>query len=186
LAVLGRIDSSPAFVDEVRQRLRVHLFVGGQPKIAEYRGAGSLAAWVRVVALRLGQMLRRGARRHQGSEEAEDWQLAEASPEIDLLKRRYRQPFNDAVSAAVLALDARHRTVLRLHVLERVNIEKIGLIYGVHRATVATWIANARRAILGETRRLLMKGLQLDPSELDSLVGLLRSQLDLHLSQLLH
>src|SRR5438876_233997 len=54
-AVVARVDPSPAFTDEVRQRLRTKLFVaeaGAIPKIAEYTGRGPLLSWVRVAALR--------------------------------------------------------------------------------------------------------------------------------------
>jgi RNA polymerase sigma-70 factor, ECF subfamily len=183
-----RIDPSPAFLDEVRQQLRVHLFVHAQPKIAEYSGRGALAAWVRVVALRTAQMMKRAVRRElspaDGNDPADD-KLASGDPELDLIKGRYQREFNDAAAAAVSGLSARDRTVLRLHVFERLNIDKIGTLYGVHRATVADWIAAARRSVLDETRRRLATQLRLEGSEIDSLMGLLRSRLDVHLSQLL-
>jgi RNA polymerase sigma-70 factor (ECF subfamily) len=187
LGVVARVDSSPAFVDEVRQRLRVHLFVGAEPKIREYGGRGSLAGWVRVCSMRLAQMLRRGARREQPVDEPESDRLAlaAADPELALIKRKYGREFTEAVAASVLALDGRDRTVLKLNVLDRLNIDKIGALYGVHRATVAAWIAAARRAILDGTRQRLAQKLRLDVSELESLMGLVRSELDVRLSQLL-
>jgi len=53
--VLARIDGSAAFRDEVCQRLREKLFVSTparRAKIFEYSGKGSLASWLRTVALR--------------------------------------------------------------------------------------------------------------------------------------
>jgi RNA polymerase sigma-70 factor (ECF subfamily) len=187
LGVVARVDSSPAFVDEVRQRLRVHLFVGSEPKIREYGGRGSLAGWVRVCSMRLAQMMRRGARREQLDDEPESDRLAlaAADPELALIKRKYGREFTEAVAASVLALDGRGRTVLKLNVLDRLNIDKIGGLYGVHRATVASWIAAARRAILDGTRQRLQEKLGLDVSELESLLGVVRSELDVRLSQLL-
>lgn len=52
---LARRERDPALVDEVKQRVRAWVLVapaGGLPRIAEYRGQGSLAAWLRVVAIR--------------------------------------------------------------------------------------------------------------------------------------
>jgi RNA polymerase sigma-70 factor (ECF subfamily) len=183
LGVVARVDSSPAFVDEVRQRLRVHLFVDG--KIREFGGRGSLAGWLRVCAVRLAQMLRRGAWRENPVEEPEIDRLAGSDPELALIKRKYGREFTEAVAASVLALDGRDRTVLKLNVLDRLNIEKIGSLYGVHRATVASWIAGARRSILDGTRQRLQEKLGLDVNELESLMGLVRSELDVRLSQLL-
>ncbi|HEY6887846.1 MAG TPA: hypothetical protein VI300_08705, partial [Solirubrobacter sp.] len=60
-AAIARIDPSPAFRDEVLQRLQVDLLVGerGQPPaIAGYRGEGSLRAWVRAAATRRALALR--------------------------------------------------------------------------------------------------------------------------------
>jgi RNA polymerase sigma-70 factor (ECF subfamily) len=187
--VVLRVDASPAFVDEVRQQLRLHLFVRESPKAAEYSGRGALSAWLRVVALRVAQMCKRAQLRDPAppasDDDAGDRELMGDDPELDHIKQLYQHEFNDAVAQAVRALPPRDRTVLRLHTLERLNIEKIGTIYGVHRATVAAWIAAARRAILDDTRRRLGEQLQLEGSDLDSLIGLVRSRLDLRLSQLL-
>jgi RNA polymerase sigma-70 factor (ECF subfamily) len=189
--VVLRIDASPAFLDEVQQQLRLHLFVRQPPKIAEYSGRGALAAWVRVVALRLGQMCKRAQLRDPAppaafaDADSDDAELAGEDPELDHIKRRYQREFNEAVAQAVRNLPPRERTILRLNVIDRLNIDKIGGLYGVHRATVAAWIASARRAILDETRRQLQETLALDGSGLDSLIGLLRSRLDVSLSQLL-
>jgi RNA polymerase sigma-70 factor (ECF subfamily) len=186
LSVLGRIDRSPPFIDEVRQRLRVHLFVGDAPKIAEYSGRGPLASWVRVVALRLGRMLRRSTWREVSSSESdEDELLAGADPELAFIKQRYRGEFIAAVREAVRTLDSRDRTLLRLNLVDRLNIEKIGVIYGVHRATVATWIASARKSILTSTRTLLAAKLQISRDELESLMGVVMSQIDVSLNRLL-
>jgi RNA polymerase sigma-70 factor (ECF subfamily) len=188
LRVVLRVDPSPAFLDEVRQQLRLHLFVRESPKIAEYRGRGALSAWVRVVALRVAQMCKRAQLRNPalpGDDDKSDPQLAGNDPELDHIKRRYEREFNEAVSEAVRSLSPRDRTVLRLNTIERLNIDKIGRLYGVHRATVAAWIAAARRSILDGTRQRLGAQLQLEGSDLDSLIGLVRSRLDVRLSQLL-
>jgi RNA polymerase sigma-70 factor, ECF subfamily len=53
---------------------------------------------------------------------------------------------------------------------------------GVGRATVTRWIASARQEILASARRKLGEELSLRPAELESLMGLMRSRLDLSLS----
>jgi RNA polymerase sigma-70 factor (ECF subfamily) len=183
LPVLGRIDSSPAFADEVRQRLRVHLFVDG--KIAEYSGRGPLAGWLRVVALRLGHMMKRAVKREISDDDGAAELLAGGDPELDFIKQRYREPFVIAVREAVKGLDKRSRTLLRLNLVDRLNIDKIGTLYGVHRATVATWIANAREEILTATRKQLQAELKLSKNEFESLMGLVVSNLEVSLNRLL-
>jgi len=74
-------------------------------------------------------------------------------------------------------LTAEQRNLLRLHFLDGLNIEKIGAVMQVHRATVARWIAAAREEILENVRRDLNQRLRLEPSEFESLVNLVRSQL---------
>jgi RNA polymerase sigma-70 factor (ECF subfamily) len=183
LPVLARIDSSPAFADEVRQRLRVHLFVDG--KIAEYSGRGPLAGWLRVVALRLGHMMKRAVKREVSDDDGAAELLAGGDPELDFIKQRYREPFVQAVRDAVKSLDKRSRTLLRLNLVDRLNIDKIGTLYGVHRATVATWIASAREAILMATRKQLQEQLKLSKGEFESLMGLVVSNLEVSLNRLL-
>ena len=75
--------------------------------------------------------------------------------------------------------------MLRLRLLDGLNIDQIGGIYGVHRATVARWIASAREQVLAGTRRELENMLDISDSEFDSLVKLVQSRIDLSISQFL-
>src|SRR5262249_7365534 len=144
-ATLARIDRSPAFVDEVRQSVRERLFIakaGARPKIAEYRGHGSLDGLVRVVAMRAALGLHRGEEPGAASAEEEDDALAaKTAPggdaELSLIKAHYRSAFKAAFEVALAALSSRERNVLRLHLLDGLNIAQIGAVYGTHRATVA-------------------------------------------------
>ncbi len=60
-AFIARVDRSPAFADEVRQRLRDTLLVPktGRAGIAAYAGRGALVSWVHVAALRTALNLQR-------------------------------------------------------------------------------------------------------------------------------
>src|SRR5262249_33604316 len=42
-------------VDDVLQEVRTRLFLGSSPKIATYRGSGTLSAWLRKVAVNASQ-----------------------------------------------------------------------------------------------------------------------------------
>src|SRR5207244_2837986 len=74
-------------------------------------------------------------------------------PELDHIRARYAAPFKDAFQGALRGLSTQDRNILRLHLVDGLNIEQIGGIYNVHRATVARWIAASRQALVEETRR---------------------------------
>src|SRR5438552_1509727 len=98
-----------------------------------------------------------------------------------------RVPADGDLEAALAGLHGgkRHRTLLRLNLVDGLNIDKIGALYGVHRATVASWIAGARDEILTATRKALQERLKLSRAEFESLMGLVVSNLEVSLSRLL-
>ncbi|HEY3357993.1 MAG TPA: sigma factor-like helix-turn-helix DNA-binding protein [Polyangia bacterium] len=174
--------------DEVKQILRIRLLVpdGGEPRITGYSGRGALVRWVQIGAMRQALILGRRRKTHGELDGSIDLELHAAGPdpELDYLKTRYAAEFTAAFRAALAALPRRDRNVLRLHFVHALNIEQIGVVYHVHRATVARWIGHAREALLRDTRGALGARLQLRPEELDSLLDLVRSRLDVSLSTL--
>jgi RNA polymerase sigma-70 factor, ECF subfamily len=191
--LLARPQLAPEVVDELRQVLREKLFVDGPrgpSKIAEYDGRGALVSWVRVIARRAAIDLQRqrraaseGAAAKAEARAAGDATAAE--PEGSYLKRRYLLAFNDAIRSAVSGLSADQREILRLHLVEGHTLDRLAVTLGVHRATVARRLAAARLAIKDEARRRLRAELGVSEAELDSLTGLMRSQLELSLPGLL-
>lgn len=171
----------------VRQRLLVAPADGGLPRIATYSGRGSLAAWVRVVATREAARMLSRAHHEVAADDAELAQLiaGDDDPEIGYLKRLYRDEFKRAFQAAVAALDDRARLVLRQHTLDRLGIDQLAALHHVHRATAARWVEAARQAVLAATEQELIQRLKLSKTELDSVIRLIRSQLDVSLPRLL-
>jgi RNA polymerase sigma-70 factor (ECF subfamily) len=189
-AHVARFDPSAAFKDEVRQTLAAKLLVaapGATPAIAEYAGRAPLSAWVRIAAIRTALNLRRGkAGEVERAAEREVEQLAEAADvELDVIRRRYRPVFEAAIARALAALPMRDRTILRLRLVEGVEVDRIATMYGVHRTTVTRWLADIRAALSDETRRILIAELGATGADLDSLAGLVRSQLHVSLVRLL-
>ncbi len=175
----------PSVVDETRQRLRAMLVVDHQgkgPLLAQYGGRGALRRWVRVVAAReAGKTWRADTAALPTDDDALFDALAPASdPLISAMKRDAAAAFKKAFVAAVAALEQRERATLRLHLLDGLTIDEIAPMYAVHRATVARWIAAAKDAVLDRTRRALMRDLALDSDEVDSLIRLVQSRIDLH------
>jgi RNA polymerase sigma-70 factor (ECF subfamily) len=189
-AHVARFDRSPAFHDEVRQALAARLLVaapGATPVIADYAGRAPLSAWVRIAAIRTALNLRRGrAGEVERAAEREIGELAGADDlELEVIRRRYRPAFESAISRALAALSVRDRTLLRLRLVDGAEVDRIAAMYSVHRTTVTRWLADSRAALLAETRRILTAELGATPSELDSLAGLVRSQLHVSLVRLL-
>lgn len=173
--------------DEVRSQLREKLFVPTpKSKITEYSGRGPAVKWVRMVALRLSMDARKGAVREVQYEEGSDelTQLIELDPELKVIKDRARRELEQALRSAFTQLDQKERRLLRLHHLDGLPHGKIGTIYGTPRSTVAYWLSQAREKLLDLTRRALAERLHLHQSELDSLIQLVRSQVDLSMSLL--
>jgi RNA polymerase sigma-70 factor (ECF subfamily) len=186
---IRRIDRSEAVAQEVQQILRERLLVGtasSPPRIADYAGRGPLMSWLRVVAVRVALELQRSRKPTAPSDEGQAEGLpATDDPEIDYLRVRYGTEFREAFTESLAALDPRQRTILQLYLVDGLNIERIGQVYQVHRATVARWIAGTRDELYDETRRRLREKLHLDAAEFESIVRLVRSQLDVSVRRIL-
>src|SRR5215467_7179026 len=153
-AIVHRIDPTPAFAGEVTQQVRIRLFVrdgDAPPRIARYTGEVPLSAWVRVIALRLALNAKRGLRA-PGDDAEEARVVAMDDPEVDCLRSEYREPFVRAFEAALSSLPKDDRTVLRLHYVDGLNIDGIGRVFQVHRATIARWLVRIRSEVLARTK----------------------------------
>jgi len=179
---ISRINPSPAFADEVRQRLRERLFVGAPPGIATWSGAAPLEAWLRATAVRMALTLlrERGQKRPEPNfEEA----LQSSDPELLYLRDRYRGQCQEAFQAALASLSPRDRTLLRLRYLDGLSIDALAPLHGIHRATAARWVAASRSRLLEGTRRELQARLGGSLTDLDSLLRLVRSDLVVNLRE---
>jgi RNA polymerase sigma-70 factor, ECF subfamily len=176
--------------EDVEQLTCQKLFVGADgrpPKIGEYAGTGDLRSWARVVMARLVIDLGRGRR-----DEALHAALGEAAdlpstldPELEFLKRRYRAEFKAAFEEAAGRLPKRARALLRHRVVFDLSVDQIAAIYHVHRATAARWLADARAALAEGVREALFTRVEADAAQLDSILRLIESQLDLSLPRVL-
>jgi RNA polymerase sigma-70 factor, ECF subfamily len=183
VAALVRRGHDSANAADAVQALRVRFLVGEagrMPRIADYDGRGSLATWLRVAAVRIAS---NAHRKHHREVVVDDVQILAAahSPEIDLLQHRFSGEFAAAFRSAFEALTPRERNLLRYQMIDQLGIDRIAALHGVHRATAARWVAHARDALLEGVRRILQHRLHIDRPELDSLLHLLHSKLELSL-----
>jgi RNA polymerase sigma-70 factor (ECF subfamily) len=190
-----RIDASTSFLREVEEELRIKLFVGEPgrgPRIAAYLGRGPITSWAQVAAIRTAYSLKRAEQRDHAMLDADDEALlgveddgASADPERAVLRAERRRLLGDALSESLAALATRERAVLRLYLLEDVGSETIAKMYGVHRGTVARWIAAAYESVLAGVKKRLSREAGLRPAEIESLLRVAGSQLSFRMSVLL-
>ena len=179
--------ATPAETVELVQIVRVRLLVkkpgAAQPAIASFSGRSSLASWIKVIATReAARLLERDRREPQADEEQLARELgAGDTPELAHLKQKYREDFRAAFADAVAALPHRDRLLLRQSVLDGLGIDALAAQHGVHRATAARWVAAAREAVVTGTRAAFRARIRVAPDELESVLRLIHSQLDLSL-----
>jgi RNA polymerase sigma-70 factor, ECF subfamily len=186
-AFVSHMRPDAEFVDECRQLLREKLFVGAAPRIAEYTGRGSLLGWLRVATARTALNLKR-SRAARGAALRAPSRVEVASidePERSYLQDRYREAFRAAIEDAFAVLSTEQRNLLRMHFMDGMTLHQLATLFQVHRATVARWIAQTRRRVLDGTRGHLQQQLALQTPELDSMMRLLDSQLELSIRHLL-
>jgi RNA polymerase sigma-70 factor, ECF subfamily len=182
------IDGETTFVADVTQAIRIKLFVGshGDGKLSRYSGRGALESWVRAVAIRTAYDLRR-TKDHQRREDECALELVAATddPEFELLWQRYHGEVRAALEDGLSGLEPRDRTLLRLYVIERLPALQIGKLYRVHETTVLRWIERARVTLVERVRAALLRTLRLSAGELDELLAMMRSRLDISIRRLL-
>ena len=183
---LDTINLAVSLRDEVWSRLRARVFVAtpeAPPAIASFTGTGSLKKWLRVAATRLGLNVIR--ERHRETPMVEH-DLPDAADDLSLghLKRTYQAAFKTAFAEALAELTAEQRTLLRMHIIDKLTIDDLARMHKVHRTSTARWLREAREALSDGTRARLHAALGVQDEELDSIMNIVRSRLDLSLSRL--
>jgi RNA polymerase sigma-70 factor (ECF subfamily) len=186
---LGQPRAEGVDANDLTQSLLMRLVTRGDdrpPRIFAYRGAGSLATWLRVAAHRLEiDTARKRAARPEALGAGDELADAAEDPELDLLKRHYRAEFREAFEAALAGLQPRQRNLLRLSVVQGRSATAIAELYGVHRATAKRWLAAIREELFVATRGELMARLDVQQTDVRSIVALIRSRFDVSVQRLL-
>jgi RNA polymerase sigma-70 factor (ECF subfamily) len=186
---LGRLARNADVVAEVRQIVVTRCIVAdgdGPPALEGYSATGSLEGWVRATAVREAIALNRHRDRHAGNvESALEAQMPWVDREISLFKQIYREPVSRAFAAACLQLDANDRALLRLHYVEGVTTARLANIYGISRATLVRRLATARESLVDGVKAALRADAGITNQDFDSVLRLVKSQIDLRLSLVL-
>lgn len=187
-AALSRLALARDEIDEVMQGLRVRLFVAedGAPRVVGYAGHGQLGGLVRVAAIRAGlNLLRQRGKLEHDADGFEELPVAADDPELARLKAQHRGAFKAAFEDAVRGLEPRERSLLGLAIVKGLGIDKVATIYGVHRATAARWISQARASLTRAVQVGLGERLGVRVDDVAGLLPLVESQLELSLERLL-
>lgn len=175
----------PEISRDTVQQLRVQLLTGERPILRAYSGIGALKGWLRVTALRASIRANRQARSHEGDEVTDALADATADPALQYQRRLYQDQFRGAFAEAVAGLSVRERNLLKQTVLYGATVDDLGALYQVHRATAARWLAAARERLAELTRQQMIAQLGIPPTEYDSILKLIHSQLDVSVQRLL-
>ena len=185
-----RLRARPEQAEEVRAELARQMFVaepGRAAALALYSGRGDLGTYVRVIATRELVRVIAKDRREVGIDEQSflDRISPASDPEIGYLREHYRGDVDAAIRAALGKLPSETRALLRYSVVDGWTVDRIAELYGVHRATAARRVAAARDELGKAIRVELSARLAISPDEVDSVVRLVQSRVDLSLSRLL-
>lgn len=148
--------------------------------LQRYSGRGSLEGWLQVVMSRRALQLQKQSK---AMVELDDVLLGDlgtaGAPELELLKERFHGSFSAAFRVAISRLGSRRRNLLRQHYLDQLSLDEMSVLYRVHRSTVARWLADARADLLDATRSEVSQKLGIPRHEVESLMRVVSSRLDL-------
>lgn len=188
IRTLGGRDSER---DEVLQELRARILVGDGargPRIGDYAGRGALARWLKAAAVRIYLNRIRQVRREVTVDDGAVFERLMApavDPELTFLKQRYRGDIKAAVGAALGELPAPTKVLLRHRFVDELTVDEIAGLHRVHRATVHRWLAEARDRLRARVEELMRARVGLGADELDSVMRVITSQLDVSLVRIL-
>ncbi len=182
-----RVSSSPDFVADVLQTMRIKLLVardGQPPALASYGGRAPLDAWLRVAAVRTARtMIMNDARyttlRTSDGERPQSGQRERTNAELAMLKEEGANELTRALDRTLSELDDRDRVLLRLYFVEGMSLAVLGRIYHVHESTMMRRVHALRERLLDEVK----KELGVDSRALAKEMALVESRLDLHLTE---
>jgi RNA polymerase sigma-70 factor (ECF subfamily) len=186
--VLGKMGIDADMAAEIKQDIRSRVLVGDgrHAEIRDFSGRGDLCGWVCVMAVRRALRHKSRARREVRLEDDELVQriVTPGNPELDHAKGLYRQEFKQAFEGALRALPDRQRTLLRQAYVDGLTIDELAGLYRVHRSTAARLLVRARLLVLETTRARMMSRLDVPPQDLDSIMRMIRSQIEISLAGL--
>lgn len=185
----SKLRATTSQAEETRSELGRLMFTSEAERgcaIGSFTGRGDLRGYVCVIVARaLGRRIQRDRREVTLDDQVIDAFAPQVAPEVALLREQYRPEVDAALRNAIAALSDRHRAVLRFHLIEGWSIDQLGERYGVHRATAARWLTGAREDLGARIRGELAERLAIPESQVDSIVALVTSRIEVSVERLL-
>ena len=172
-----------ALRDEILQHVRALLLVGRadkRPELADFRGAGPLAGWLRIVAMRvLLRFVQKEERSVALPDAVKDRLAAREDLDLRLIEERYAGAVEEGMQEAFRRCTPRERNLLRYRYVDSCSIDQVATICNVHRATAARWLNDAEETLIGTCLEVLAARFQVSADEMKSVLKLIRSRIDL-------
>jgi RNA polymerase sigma-70 factor (ECF subfamily) len=184
----SRFSLPPHALDELKQTVRVKLLSGTTPGIAQYAGHGPLSAFVRVTTVRAALDLISAKPDDAPTARSEltlSYISSMSNPEADVLKGFYRSGLQALLEEILAGLPARDKVLLRLHLIDRLNVDAIGAILRQHRATIARQLIRVRAEIFKQFQKRSKLRWGTSPSEVRSIVRMLEGEIEVSAARIL-
>jgi RNA polymerase sigma-70 factor (ECF subfamily) len=181
---LLRMGLTAGAIDETLQVMRDELLAprpDAAPRILNYGGRGHLRGWLRSVAARTGLRNLHPSDRHDELDEGKHSTPA-GDLELAYMKKTYGEVFQRAFAAALAALAADDRLLLKQRFRHQLTVEELGALHSVHAGTISRWVAAARERLVKATRAEMMRELGVGRADVSSILRLIHSELDITLS----
>ncbi len=179
---LARMGLDASGIDDTLQTMRQELLADGDPRILNYSGRGPLRAWLRSVAARTGLRLIRKTPRHDELDDAKHSPVVADDLELAYMKKTYGDVFQRAFKASLDGLDAADRLLLKQRFRHRMTVEQLGALHAVHAGTISRRVEAARERLVKATRTQMMRELEVGRDDVESILRLIESELDITLS----
>jgi RNA polymerase sigma-70 factor, ECF subfamily len=187
---LKRFQDSAIRPDDVRREVEDTLLFGrkdSRARIGQYSGRGPLENFVATAARNAALTLLR-AQKHGASDEFNALASQLVSPpegSESFVAARYEAVVRDALRDALVRLDRRQRTIVRLHLVQGVSQTQIARMLKVNQSTVSRSLDQAVQEIYRQIRSRLRELEGMNESEMQSIIRDVRSRIDLSLSRIL-
>lgn len=180
------LTKNEADAEDLAQTVSGELFgvrAGGEQrasKFAHYSGRGSLGGWLRAVIYQSFIDRTRTAARFEQVEEADEFERLANNSAVKLTPaiarpdevfeqngdERLRRAATAAMSQAFASLEAPDRLLLNYYFFDELTLREIGLLMGVHEATISRRLARAQQQVRRKTEEFLRREYNLRRAEI--------------------
>ncbi len=183
LRAVGVQSMRPDERDDFQQHVLTHLLVqqgNTAPRVEQYRGRGTLRAFVRMVASRLAIDLKRARGNESTASDLGAWIVEELDPDEALESAEVRTMVSEALIRALRGLKPPERRALRMRYVLGFSVARTAEALGIHEISVSRLVTRVRTRLLQQVRDELSRG---DTSVEPGVLAALARTLDVSLAR---